>query len=87
MVRPHHFAVNPQTQADNLFQSRTDRAPADIAESAYRECTSLADALRAKGVHVHLVEDDATDRPDSVFPNNWFSTDRKSTRLNSSHPV
>lgn len=77
MVRPHHFSVNPQTAADNVFQSDIDdRSHADIAAAANAECTALADALIAEGVRVHLFEDESNERPDSVFPNNWFSTHR-----------
>jgi hypothetical protein len=81
MIRPHHFSVNPQTAADNVFQSRAgergdDRTAADIAAAAKAECTALADALTANGVRVHLFEDESNQRPDSVFPNNWFSTHR-----------
>ena len=35
---------------------------------------SLAEALRAVGVRVHVFDDDDHTRPDSVFPNNWVST-------------
>jgi hypothetical protein len=81
MIRPRHFSVNPQTAADNVFQSRTgetagNRTAADIAAAAHAECTALADALTARGVRVHLFEDETDQRPDSVFPNNWFSTHR-----------
>jgi hypothetical protein len=77
MIRPHHFAVNAQTAADNVFQSDTaGRVAEEVAAAAYAESTALADALSAHGVTVHLFDDDATDRPDGVFPNNWFSTHR-----------
>jgi len=77
MIRPHHFAINPQTATDNVFQSEADdRPPTEISMAAFDESTALAGALAAHGVTVHLFEDDATDRPDSVFPNNWFSTHR-----------
>ena len=77
MIRPHHFTVNQQTAADNVFQSDAAGRPAtEVAAAAFAESTALADALRAHGVTVHLFEDDASDRPDSVFPNNWFSTHR-----------
>lgn len=75
MVRPHHFTSNPETAADNAFQSTApaDRAP-ETAAAAYREVTTMAERLRAAGVTVHLFEDDGRDTPDSVFPNNWIST-------------
>ena len=73
MIRPHHFAVNAETAADNRFQTAND-AGADLAPSAYREITRAAELLKASGVTVHLFEDDGAETPDSVFPNNWFST-------------
>jgi hypothetical protein len=77
MVRPHHFSVNDQTAADNRFQADPDpRKTATVADAAFTETTALARALRNHGVTVHLFEDESTDRPDGVFPNNWFSTHR-----------
>jgi hypothetical protein len=75
MVRPHHFSPNPDTAADNSFQAFDDqRSAVEIAADAEREVTTAAETLRAVGVDVHLFDDDETTRPDSVFPNNWFST-------------
>jgi len=75
MVRPHRFRPNPETEADNTFQARGDADRSDvISRSAYREVTEAVERLRAHGVDVHLFEDDADATPDSVFPNNWFST-------------
>jgi len=71
LIRPHHFRPNPQTAADNTFQSETDH---DVSREAYDACTRVAEALRAEGVRVHLFEDETSAHPDSVFPNNWFST-------------
>lgn len=48
--------------------------PTTIAHNAYREISIAADVLVKAGVDVHLFDDTQTDRPDSVFPNNWFST-------------
>ncbi len=82
MVRPHRFHPNPQTAADNAFQ----RQPADadagagaaldrVARAAHDEASTAAATLQAHGVRVHLFDDDGSrDTPDSVFPNNWFST-------------
>ncbi len=72
MVRPHHFTVNTETAADNRFQVTGDDG--GLAPLAYAEITRAAAALEAAGVTVHLFEDTGTDTPDSVFPNNWFST-------------
>jgi len=73
MVRPHHFTVNTETAIDNVFQT-SPHATDDLSLAAYDEITRAADSLRSHGINVHLFEDTATETPDSVFPNNWFST-------------
>jgi hypothetical protein len=76
MVRPHHFHPNPQTAADNAFQRSAAGLPAaPLAAAAHAEATRAANTLREHGVRVHQFDDDGSaDTPDSVFPNNWFST-------------
>ncbi|MER9319085.1 arginine deiminase-related protein [Mesorhizobium sp. M0659] len=75
MIRPRHFTPNPMTAADNSFQSSDEKhAAAAIASAAYDEVTRMAEGLSAAGVIVHVFEDRAVTTPDSVFPNNWFST-------------
>ncbi len=75
MVRPTEFVPNPATIADNLFQPRDAIPPTpELAAKAYREVTRMAEQLEEVGITVHLFDDAETDRPDSVFPNNWFST-------------
>ncbi len=74
MIRPTRFSPNPQTAADNAFQRASEEAPEAIAERAYDEATRAASRLRELGVTVHLFDDPGTERPDSVFPNNWLST-------------
>lgn len=76
MIRPHRFHPNPDTAADNAFQRTPDSSSArDIAKQAYDEVTAAAARLEAEGVRVHVFEDRGErETPDSVFPNNWFST-------------
>lgn len=75
MVRPRHFTPNPDTAADNAFQSvDTSRGREQVASAAYDEVTAAARALAEAGVVVHLFDDEDPARCDSVFPNNWFST-------------
>lgn len=75
MIRPHRFAPNPETAGDNAFQRSTSALdPATLAARAHREATDAARTLTALGVRVHVFEDEGADTPDSVFPNNWFST-------------
>lgn len=76
MIRPHHFHPNPETAADNAFQSTdTTSSAAAIAAAARDEVTAAVAALDAAGVRVHVFDDFGEhETPDSVFPNNWFST-------------
>jgi hypothetical protein len=78
MIRPATFQPNPETAADNAFQSA---GVADVAErqsvaaQAQIEVAAVAAALRGEGVGVITFEDrEGIDTPDSVFPNNWIST-------------
>lgn len=75
MVRPHNFRPNPMTAADNEFQQIA--APDQykiIAKNAFQEVSNAAQILRELGITVHIFEDESDKTPDSIFPNNWFST-------------
>ena len=73
MIRPAAFRPNPETAADNAFQ--TPAAGDDVAARAMAEVDGAVAVLRAAGVRVHVFDDDGRrNTPDSVFPNNWFST-------------
>ena len=75
VVRPESFQPNPATADDNKFQQQAvGVAPSEISARAYREVTEIARVLESYGVRVHSFDDERVDRPDSVFPNNWFST-------------
>ncbi len=75
MVRPHQFQVNPQTAGDNTFQvNHSDLTVEQIQNRAYQEVTNAAELLKSHGILVHLFDDKSYETPDSVFPNNWFST-------------
>jgi len=76
MVRPHRFTVNPETLSDNAFQSLPeDPAAAVVSLAAMAEFDACVSSLTAAGVTVHVFDDfGERDTPDSVFPNNWFST-------------
>ncbi len=71
VVRPHRYRPNPETGDDNAFQQE---ASIDVARAAYDASSRLIHALRDVGVRVHVFEDTTGRHPDSVFPNNWFST-------------
>lgn len=73
MIRPYRFRSNVETSGDNAFQTPGD-AP-EIAMRALKEFDGAVAALRAAGITVHDFDDHGErDTPDSVFPNNWFST-------------
>ncbi|MBT7583669.1 MAG: amidinotransferase [Kordiimonadaceae bacterium] len=75
MIRPLHFSPNEQTAKDNSFQnSAVGMDQNDVAKAAYEEATSAAAKLEEHGIKVHIFADESTATPDSVFPNNWFST-------------
>jgi hypothetical protein len=75
MIRPHYFCTNSETLADNAFQQDTsDLIPGELEISAHEELSRAAEKLESAGITVHIFEDDDRDTPDSVFPNNWFST-------------
>lgn len=71
MIRPHHFRSNPETAADNAFQKLGTE---DVSAAARAEFDHVVGSLRDHGVTVHDFDDESADTPDSVFPNNWFST-------------
>lgn len=74
MIRPNRFHPNPETAADNRFQSLLTLSDDEVAANAWREFDTAVARLRAEGVGVHVFQDTRDDTPDSVFPNNWFST-------------
>lgn len=74
MVLPHHFYPNAQTAADNAFQHDAGGDRCRVAQAAHDEVVRAARSLEEAGVTVHLFEDKGRDTPDSVFPNNWFTT-------------
>lgn len=75
MIRPHAFASNPETRDDNAFQTLANRSAEATSAAARDEHDHAVEQLRHTGVTVHVFDDFGdNDTPDSVFPNNWFST-------------
>ena len=76
MIRPYRFHPNPETAADNAFQQAiAEGEMPEISAAAQREFDAAVETLRGAAVTVHVVDDTATpEKPDAVFPNNWFST-------------
>lgn len=78
MIRPHQFVSNPETMADNAFQLPLNKINSltalSSAQMAFAEVSTAITTLQNNGITVHVFEDKGTNTPDSVFPNNWFST-------------
>jgi hypothetical protein len=74
MVSPLHFRSNEETASSNTFQS-SETYEGDLLRTVQKETTLSHELLRYVGVEVEVVQDDKdVVTPDSIFPNNWFST-------------
>ena len=73
MIEPVGFKMNHQTALDNKFQST--ELPGDRPADAIREFVNFRDLLRNHDIDVVVFHPGDEKTPDSVFPNNWFSTD------------
>ncbi len=73
MIEPKGFTFNPKTSGDNFFQTQSViKFP---AETAMKEFQELKFKLMRAGITVIAISpEDNLETPDSVFPNNWFST-------------
>lgn len=77
MVRPSRFAFNEETAANNAFQkqSLTDEDALRIQRQAVEEFDAYVTLLRDNGIMVDVRQDTPEPfTPDSIFPNNCFST-------------
>lgn len=75
MIRPKSFGFNVETAKNNLYQNRMDLKDEIVQEKALKEFDAFVESLRAKGIKVDVLEDTRQPHtPDSIFPNNWFST-------------
>lgn len=75
MVRPVAFGFNQETAVNNLYQKDSNEDKNIVAEKALKEFDAFADKLRKAGVNVNVIQDTLEPyTPDSIFPNNWFSS-------------
>lgn len=76
MIEPVAFGFNEQTAASNSFQIRNSSLSfEEIQKLALEEFNTMVEALEAKGIEVIRFKDRLEPHcPDSIFPNNWFST-------------
>jgi len=74
MVRPAHFAFNPQTAQNNAFQKESGQKEDAIHWCALAEFDLFVSQLLAHRMKVTVVQDTLEPHtPDSIFPNNGFS--------------
>jgi hypothetical protein len=74
MIRPERFGYNAETAQDNEFQN-CPTENVDLAKLnglAQKEFDGLVSTLESNGIEVN-VENDSSQSPDAVFPNNWIS--------------
>ncbi len=83
MIRPVRFGYNEQTAQSNAFQNRLkELTNRQIKEIALLEFDNYVKALRSAGIQVEVFNDtNYPYTPDSIFPNNWFSTSPFSKQL------
>lgn len=82
MVEPVHFGFNPETAPSNSFQNNPEGDAARVQEQALAEFNAFTDLLEDHGIEVLRFRDENPVRtPDSIFPNNWFNTDRNGLLL------
>jgi len=74
MVRPCRFGFNAETAVNNFFQTHEGHLES-IHQQALTEFDDMVNKIRSQGIDVLVIEDSPTpETPDSIFPNNWFST-------------
>ena len=78
MVRSLGFGYDPETANSNAFQHKplNDEAK-KYCNLALQEFDKTVSTLESFGVKVTVFEEDEGSlslKPDSIFPNNWFST-------------
>lgn len=80
MIRPCAFGYNEDTADSNPFQNKELRNEENIQENALLEFDNMVKILRTEGIDVIVYNDKAEPHtPDSIFPNNWFSTHEDGT--------
>ena len=80
MVRPAMFAFNEETAVNNHYQKRDNKPIQEIQNEALLEFNQMVEKLKKVGIDVNVMQDTKEPHtPDSIFPNNWFSTHYNNT--------
>ncbi len=74
MVFPLHFRSNEETASSNTFQKK-EEFRVNLLKTVQKEATLSHELLQYRGIDLVIIEDSpSVNTPDSLFPNNWFST-------------
>ncbi len=75
MIAPTKFGFNEEAFKTNSFQNRPDPAFTSVNQTALEEFDRFVESLKELKVDVRRISDFGNSTtPDSIFPNNWFST-------------
>lgn len=75
MVRPICFGFNEETAVNNYYQQNDGAESNEIQKKALIEFDNMVIKLKNNGIDVRVLQDTKDPyTPDSIFPNNWFST-------------
>lgn len=82
MVRPVCFGFNEETAVNNYYQQNDGAEANQIQARALIEFDNMVEKLKKYGIDVRVLQDTKEPyTPDSIFPNNWFSTHKDTTVL------
>lgn len=76
LIRPFKFFSNPETSINNYFQDKSnEKKETIISKQALFEFDNFIKVLNKNDLNIYLFNDTENPiTPDSLFPNNWFST-------------
>src|SRR5579875_1426379 len=75
MIRPASFGYNAETAASNVFQGNVELSKKEVQQEALKEFDAFVETLRSHQINVVVIEDTPLpQKPDAIFPNNWFCT-------------
>lgn len=74
MVEPTGFFLNEETFKDNKFMQRVNDSKKKTTDRAILEFKNMEANLKKNGIEVATYKQMKPELPDSIFPNNWFST-------------
>ena len=80
LIRPAHFGFNTETAGSNIFQKNYSESQVEIRKKAVEDFNLFVSLLNQYSIDTIVLEDKMEIiTPDSVFPNNWFSTHHDGT--------